>query len=146
MIALDIKDYCHNCEHFEAEVEKVSKFDNMNQINWHTTIRCTNRSQCALLYSHIKKEQFEKKGFTYYSNKCGLKLIDYDNMLYPQYEYKFDKVISDETWKDIQEQARKNLEGLEELDKEHRLVHPDVIAHWQSIVEGQVPFGYRVEE
>lgn len=80
--------------------------------------------------------------WNYRSNKCGLKIVDYDSMLYPQYAYRFEKVISGETWAALQEQARKNLE---EVDQEHHSPHPAVIAHWQSIVDGQVPFGYKIE-
>jgi hypothetical protein len=64
------------------------------------------------------------------------KLIDYDNLLYPQYAEKFDKTISEDIWKDIQEKAKKNLLG------DH--ASPSVKAHWESIVRGQIPFGYRV--
>ena len=69
-------------------------------------------------------------------NKCGLKLVDYDKFLYPQYEHEFDKTIENEYWGKIQEEARKNLEtdaGCE-----------SVRMHWRSIVNGTVPFGYRV--
>ena len=77
------------------------------------------------------------KNWTKTGNKCGLRLIDYDNMLYPQYEEKFDKTISESAWKNIQKAAKENLEKAPEA-------HPCVIKHWQSIVDGKVPFGYRV--
>ena len=70
-------------------------------------------------------------------NKCGLKLVDYDDFLYPQYAEKFDKTIKSEVWTSIQEEARKNLEDC-------RHCAPNVVAHWQSIVQGNVPFGFRV--
>lgn len=72
-------------------------------------------------------------------NSCGLKLIDFDDMLYPQYEYKFnDKTISSQTWKEMQ---RKAQEFLNE-DRGAEIVK----AHWQSIVDGKVPFGYIVKD
>lgn len=74
------------------------------------------------------------------ANKCGLKLVDYDEFLFPQYEEKFDKTISKETWENIQKAARNNLE------KEDDFVHPRVRAHWKKIVDGIVPFGYKVVE
>jgi len=78
------------------------------------------------------------------SNKCGLKLVDFDKMLYPQYEEAFDKVVSNDTWKALQEQAKINL------DKYYRdknfTAHPDVVEHWKFIVEGNVPFGYSVQD
>lgn len=73
------------------------------------------------------------------SNKCGLKLVDYDDFLYPQYEYKHDKTISADVWERIQEQAKQNLVERNYADNR-------VIEHWESIVDGKVPFGYRVEE
>lgn len=77
------------------------------------------------------------KNWTKTGNKCGLRLIDYDEMLYPQYEYKMDKTISKDTWEALQAEAKKNLETAD-------LFHPKVKEHWQSIVDGNVPFGYKV--
>ena len=73
------------------------------------------------------------------NNKCGLKLVDYDNMLYPQYSYRYDKTISPSVWKNIQKEAAKLLD-------ENYVAVDEVRAHWQSIVNGEVPFGYRVEK
>lgn len=150
----------------------------------------------------------------YESNKCGLRLQNMDDLLYPQYEYKFHTIDSD-TWKAVQEEAKnriaesetnyitylKKMEEykralekfkvevkafeaehpeypkyednpkfyqhlkygtIEELDKEREkeergflfaprepyvhVAHPDVVAHWESIVAGEIPFGLRVEE
>lgn len=77
----------------------------------------------------------------YKDNKSGLKILDYDRMLYPQYEYKFEKTIDREIFEKLQEQAK---EKLENEDLNH--VHPNVIAHWKSIVDGIVPFGYVLEK
>ena len=71
------------------------------------------------------------------SNKCGLKLIDYDMMLYPQYDYRFEKTIHQTVWEELQKQAKENL-------KDKDSAHPDVVAHWESIAAGNVPFGYVV--
>lgn len=81
------------------------------------------------------------QNFIHSDNKCGMKLIDYDEMLYPQYEYKFcDKIIPKYTWESLQKQAKENLEA-------HSCnASPRVINHWQSIVNGKVPFGYIVED
>ena len=76
----------------------------------------------------------------YIGNKCGLRMIDYDNMLFPQYGYKFEKTISSDTWKLLQEEAKRRLE--EDLT----YVHPNVINHWKSIVDGVVPFEYKIED
>ena len=68
-----------------------------------------------------------------------LKLVKYEEMLYPQYSYKFAKTISRDTWDWLQEKADKCL-------NENGYAHPDVIAHWKSIINGVVPFGYTVKE
>ena len=77
------------------------------------------------------------------SNKCGLAIIDYDNMLYPQYENKYcKKTISPYTWASLQKRARELLEETNAGE----LAADKVIEHWQNIVNGIVPFGYTVEE
>lgn len=72
-------------------------------------------------------------------NKTGLRLVDFDKMLYPQYDYLFEKTISESTWIALQEQARLNLE-------EKGIRNSSVVDHWQSIVDGKVPFGYKVSK
>lgn len=66
-----------------------------------------------------------------------LRLTEYENMLFPQYEDRF-TTISESTWKWLQEQAAKKLREKEDA-------HPNVAAHWQAIVNGQVPFGFTVQ-
>lgn len=73
------------------------------------------------------------------NNKCGMKLIDYDNFLYPQNGEYFDKVINADVFKKLQECAKENLNNVGST-----CVHDKVSAHWRSIVDGVVPFGYRV--
>ena len=75
--------------------------------------------------------------FNFRYNCTGLKLVNYDDMLYPQYADKFAPVISQTAWKNMQTLAEKLLREYED-----EYVHPDVKAHWQSIVDGIVPFGY----
>ena len=77
------------------------------------------------------------QGWTKTHNECGLKLVDYDDMLYPQYDYHFEKTISSAVWESLQKQAKINLESNE-------LAADRVIAHWKSITYGNVPFGYTV--
>lgn len=72
-------------------------------------------------------------------NKCGLRLVDYENMLYPQYEDKFEKTIDKDTWEALQKEAKKRL-------AEVKGAHPEVIKHWKKIAEGKVPFGYKVKK
>jgi len=62
----------------------------------------------------------------------------YGNMLYPQYSGKFEKTISKDTWDFLQKEADKNL-GT-------KFGHPDVVAHWRSIVDGIIPFGWKLDD
>lgn len=79
------------------------------------------------------------RDWNFSNNKCGLKIIDYDDMLYPQYYDKFEKTISRETFEELQKEAEENLKNTE-------YAHPNVVAHWQSIVEDKVPFGYKIKD
>lgn len=79
------------------------------------------------------------KQWSYPNNECGLKIVDFDNMLYPQYDDKFDRIISKSTWEALQAAAKKHLTS----DKTP-WTNPDVLAHWESIAAGNVPFGYQV--
>lgn len=79
--------------------------------------------------------------WSYKNNKTSLRIIDYDNMLYPQYKYKFvNKEISPSTWEALQNEAKRLLE------EESNRAHERVIEHWQNIVNGIVPFGYTIKE
>ena len=80
------------------------------------------------------------KDWLFSSNECGMRLVDYDNMLYPQYEDKFQKTIGSDTFDALQNKAKR----LIETDGDH--AHPAVIEHWKSIAAGKVPFGYVVKE
>lgn len=79
------------------------------------------------------------RDWNYPDNECGMKIIDYDNMLYPQYEDHFQKTIKPETFRALQEQAKKNL-------KENKNASPSVVLHWVKIANGEVPFGYVISD
>lgn len=81
--------------------------------------------------------------YMYSDNRIGMKLINFDDMLYPQYESKFDKVISKRTFKDLQKLAK---EKIAEAEQSLGSVVPIVLNHWKSIVNGKVPFGYKLKE
>lgn len=73
-------------------------------------------------------------------NRTGMKLVDYDHMLFPQYRNEFTRhVISKETWEALQKEARR----LARDDSEY--ASANVMGHWRSIADGVVPFGYDVE-
>ena len=54
--------------------------------------------------------------WNYSSNKTGMRILDYDNMLYPQYDDHFEKAISQSVLKNLREQARVLIE---KADKEY---------------------------
>lgn len=71
--------------------------------------------------------------------KGPMRLIQYDDMLYPQMAYKFEKTINKATWENLQKKASEFLnDGLGGTE--------EVRAHWQSIVDSQVPFGFTIKE
>ena len=73
-------------------------------------------------------------------NVCGMKIVNYDNMLYPQYEEDFSKKVSKRVWESLRKEAENRLTESRET------AHSDVVQHWESIVMGRVPFGYTVED
>lgn len=73
-----------------------------------------------------------------------LQLVRYDNMLYPQYDHDFEKTITAETWKYLQEKAHEHLAATAG-DGAGAGAHSDVVAHWKSIADGNVPFGYSIK-
>lgn len=81
------------------------------------------------------------KQWSFRDNECGLKIVDYDKMLYPQYEDRFEKTIAPDTWKRIKEKAKEKLAS----DRDN--AHPDVVRHWMKITDSDVPpFGYVIKE
>lgn len=72
-------------------------------------------------------------------NQFGMKILNYGDLLYPQCEYKFEKIIDKDTWKELRKQAYKNMRTTPDA-------HPNVLDHWKSIIDGEVPFGFVVKE
>lgn len=70
-----------------------------------------------------------------------LKLTDYGDLLYPQSADRFANTLTPEVWAWawVQEAAKAMLEESKEP-------HPEVKAHWERIIAGEVPFGYTVKE
>jgi predicted metalloprotease with PDZ domain len=67
-----------------------------------------------------------------------LKLLDFDDMLFPQYKDRFDKTISEETYRYLINKAKENLETRTDAA-------PEVKKHWEHIAKGEIPFGYRMK-
>jgi len=66
-----------------------------------------------------------------------------DDLLYPQFAHKFEKTISIKDWQWLQKKAQYNL-LKEEL--EEGFACKEVQQHWQSICNGQLPFGFQLGE
>jgi len=79
-------------------------------------------------------------GWGLYEKDAPLHIIDYNDMLYPQSVGKFTEISAD-TWEHLQKEAKTRLK--EDKDKS---AHPNVRAHWQLIIDGVVPFGYKIEK
>jgi len=83
----------------------------------------------AVMWSFVRQ-------WNHSNNKLGLKLVDYDNLLYPQYEDRFKNKISTEHWERVQEHAKLRLK------ENDGTAHPNVIAHWQGMADGNLPFDF----
>lgn len=77
------------------------------------------------------------KEWSYPNNKMGMKIVDFDKMLYPQCVNNA-RTIPVSTWNLLMEDAAKKL-------KDSSDAHPAVIAHWKKIADGVVPEGYIIE-
>lgn len=67
-----------------------------------------------------------------------LRMVNYRDLLYPQYEYRFTE-ISQEIWEWVQEKAKNELRNT-------KSVCDNVKNHWKTIANGTVPFGLRVKQ
>lgn len=65
------------------------------------------------------------------------KLTNYKDLLYPQYEDEFN-TLSKDAFEWLQKEAKEKLETSPQA-------HPEVVAHWKSIVDGKVPFGLKIK-
>ena len=103
--------------------------------------------------------------------RVGKELIDYENMLYPQYEDYFTKhTISKYVWENLQKEARTNViefikndyteeernnmtneqicKAIEDYYKarNYTIDSDRFLAHQINILRGKVPFGYTIED
>lgn len=160
MEEIKVKDEFEMKEELERKRSEIKTFEDLvsfleyvkDNCNYDYGVAPRSMAQAALAVAWYLSSEFGITGFQagfvmwdfikdwmYQYNECGLRLVDYDNMLYPQYKYKYEKTISSSTWRALQKAAKKKLEETESA-------HPDVKAHWQSIVDGAVPFGYIVKD
>lgn len=68
-----------------------------------------------------------------------LRLLDYSDMLYPQYSYKFQKSISPNVESYLLEEAKSRL-------VDNPTASTKVRQHWEDIAGGKIPFGYVVAD
>lgn len=74
-------------------------------------------------------------------NKLGFTVIDYDNLLFPQYEYRFTGCkISAEGAEKLRQEAKA------QISESDGIVHPVVMAWWQKLANGQFPEWLKIEE
>ena len=81
-------------------------------------------------------------GWAYPGCKTGLRILNWDDMLLPDGGSSVNKTVSKEMWEKIQKEAKHRLEELKEQEKNESIIK--LMNHLQSIVDGTVPFGYRV--
>lgn len=72
--------------------------------------------------------------------KPPYRILDFNNLLYPQYEDKFEKVISREVWEDLRKKAAVEYEKFGEHGSER------VKSHLKSVADGVIPFGFEVKD
>lgn len=82
------------------------------------------------------------KDWSFSDNKCGLRIINYDDMLYPQYKYYFEKIIPESTFKRIQNEALQNI-AVMGINRD-KAKNDNLYSHWFSIADGNPPFEYKI--
>ena len=126
-----IEDYVHDYGTI-CHAVAASAIAAANAVNHSPTGGITGFQAGAVMWEFITNWMSEYKN-------VPLKLISYEKMLFPQYKEDFEETINYDTWKWLQEQAKKKLEA-------ETRAHPDIKAHWESILKGNVPFGYVVKK
>jgi hypothetical protein len=74
------------------------------------------------------------------SNELGLRMIDWDDLMYPQHKDRFVLSIDTKQAAKLQEKAKAEIAG------QNGNVHPNVMAHWQKLAAGEMPFGVVVKD
>ena len=88
------------------------------------------------------------KHWQYESNKTGLRIVDYDNLLFPQYASYFQKTISPDIWQAVQKEAKRRYDdACASFNAGNGVGCADaVFMHWKRIKDGNLPFGLKVSE
>lgn len=70
-----------------------------------------------------------------------LQLVDFEQMLYPQYEHTFNKTIDSS----IADWLKKSAEDKLKSDNDKKCkARPEVRSHWERMARGWIPFGYTI--
>ena len=69
--------------------------------------------------------------------ETGSRLVNFDDLLFPQYAEKF-RSIPAEVWGKLQAEAERKVASAEDY------VAPAVLDHWKSVAAGNVPFGLTI--
>ncbi len=151
----EFKELCEKAEHYESgfTIENLSEY--LTQLldrehNYNTIAEAIVAGLRASLKAMDRHPNAGITGFQHgwivrhflhkeLSIKGPAQLLKYEDMLYPQHQRYFEKTITREAWEFLQTEATKRLKEVE-----GNMAHPNVMAHWQSIVDGKVPFGYVV--
>ena len=73
-------------------------------------------------------------------NKLGYRVVNYDDLLYPQYQHRFTEIkISQKGAETLKQEAQKLID-------EGGPVHPDVLAWWKGLAEGKLPYWLLIKE
>ena len=107
-------------------------------LNNHSAVDITTFQAKFVMWGFIQNWSLEYKD-------QPLCLVTYKDMLYPQSSDTFEKTITSDTWKYLQEEALKLLSASRRQSREVNN-GSSIQEHWQSIVDGNVPFGYQVKE
>jgi hypothetical protein len=94
--------------------------------------------QCCIMWDLIEKIEFR-------DNKVGLRLINYDNLLYPGREESFKMKISIGMHKRLKKRAAELLKDALAINNSPP-VHQVIKDHWIDIISGKIPYGITVDK
>lgn len=74
----------------------------------------------------------------------AVSLVRYENLLFPQYDHTFGKLMSRSTWNSLVADAKERLTKL--TGEQAREMSQAVYQRWQTIAEGVLPNGFELKE
>lgn len=70
--------------------------------------------------------------WNFQNNKTGLKILDYDNILYPQYKASFIS-ISSEIWESVKKEAQNKINQNNDKVEKWKVAHDNGLLIWRSL-------------